>query len=204
MNHLRYAGLPPERQRAIFTSIILADPALRDALHRTRDLHLPDWWIVSGVLYNRVWNHLTDRPALHGVRDLDIIYFDDGDLGWDAENAVIGRGAAIFRGFPQPVEIRNQARVHLWFKTRFGTDYTPLRCAAESIGRYAARAHCVGVRLDSDDRLVVHAPFGLDDIFSFRLAPNRAIDNRQTYENKARRARLYWPELTVRDWEDRG
>ena len=44
------------------------------------------------------------------------------------------------------------------------------------------------------------APFGLDDIFSFRIVPNRAIDNRATHEEKAARAKRQWPEITVIPW----
>ncbi len=113
---------------------------------------------------------------MHGIKDLDVVYFDDGDLSWEAEDTVIRRGRDVFRDFPLPVEIRNQARVHLWFEKRFGQPYAPLRSATESIERYSTIAHCVGVRLADGDEaavggLVIHAPFGLDDIFRFAFAP---------------------------------
>lgn len=206
--HLRHAGLSPSRQRNVFSQMVLESPMLADALHRLHDLggKVSDFWVVSGALYNTIWNRLTGRPDLLGIKDLDIIYFDGHDLSWEAEDAVIARGAEIFRGFPLPVEIRNQARVHLWFEKRFGQPYAPLRCVTESIERYSTIAHCVGARLanegeTAEGELLIHAPFGLDDIFSFRLRPNRAIDNRQTYEIKADRALKFWPELTVQGWD---
>ena len=206
--HLRYAGLSPSQQRDVFSHMVLESPMLADALHRLQDLgeKASGSWLVSGALYNTIWNRLTGRPNLHGIKDLDIIYFDGGDLSWEAEDAVIARGADVFRRFPLPVEIRNQARVHLWFEKRFGQPYPPLRSATESIERYSTIAHCVGARLAKDgetaeDGLIIHAPFGLDDIFSFRIRPNRAIDNRQTHEIKAARALQFWPELTVQGWD---
>jgi len=208
LDHLRYAGLSPSLQRHVFSQMVLESPMLADALHRLQGLggKASDSWLVSGALYNTIWNRLTGRPGLHGIKDLDIIYFDDSDLSWEAEDAVVARGAEVFRNFPLPVEIRNQARVHLWFEKRFGQPYAPLRCATESIERYSAIAHCVGARLAKEGEtvqggLLIHAPFGLDDIFSFRLRPNRAIDNRQTYEIKADRALKFWPELTVQGWD---
>lgn len=206
--HLRYAGLSPARQRDIFSRMVLESPLLNDVLHRMQELagEMSEFWMVSGALYNSVWNQLTGRPALNGIKDLDIIYFDGDNLSWEAENAVIARGVEIFRSFPLPVEIRNQARVHLWFEKRFGQPYAPLRSATESIGRYATIAHCVGARLAKDNEaadqgLLIHAPFGLDDIFSFRIRPNRAIDNRETHGIKAARALKFWPELTVQSWD---
>ncbi|WP_273791923.1 nucleotidyltransferase family protein [Brucella anthropi] len=207
-SHLRHAGLPLAEQRSIFSQMILESPLLTDALQRLHEFagEASEFWLVSGALYNTVWNRLTGRPALHGIKDLDIVYFDGSDLSLEAEDAVIRRGADVFRGFPLPVEIRNQARVHLWFEERFGQPYTPLHSATESIKRYSTIAHCVGARLVKDgeatkDELLLHAPFGLDDIFSFRIRPNRAIDNRKTHEIKAARALKFWPELKVQYWD---
>lgn len=212
MNHLRYAGLPEHEQRAVFTEIILQNPLLTVVFSRLQDLAAVskqagngeeslEFWIVSGALYNSVWNHLTARPALHGIKDVDIIYFDAHDLSWEAEDRLIEHGKALFSDFPLPVEIRNQARVHLWFEQRFGQPYEALHSATEAIGRFSTIAHCVGARVESDNTLTLQMPFGLDDIFSFRLRPNRAIDNAATHRTKARRALSYWPELTFQDWD---
>ncbi|MDR6432750.1 nucleotidyltransferase family protein [Brucella pseudogrignonensis] len=204
MDHLRYSDLSQKFQTEHFCRLIKTNPVLWDALLLARSLNLPDWWLVSGALYNSIWNALTERPHDYGIKDIDIVYFDSSDLSWDAEDNAIQSGAKKFKGFSLPVEIRNQARVHLWFERHFGKPYKPLRCASESIERYAAIAHCVGVRLENDDTLTIHAPFGLDDIFSFRIRPNHAIDNRETYDNKARRALECWPELTVQCWGKHG
>ncbi|RUZ94018.1 nucleotidyltransferase family protein, partial [Mesorhizobium sp. M7A.F.Ca.US.006.01.2.1] len=91
MDPLSYSGLPLEEQRAAFLAIVLADPLLRDALARARTLDLPDWLVVSGALYNSVWNHLTGKPSGYGIRDVDLFYFDDSDLSYEAEDAVIRR-----------------------------------------------------------------------------------------------------------------
>jgi uncharacterized protein len=67
MDHLRYSDVSPEEQRAAFLDIIWADPLVREALVRARDFDLPEWWVVSGVLYNTVWNHLTGRLSGYGI-----------------------------------------------------------------------------------------------------------------------------------------
>lgn len=90
--------------------------------------------------------------------------------------------------------------MHLWFEQRFGQPYPRLWSSADALTRFASRTHAVGVRLHDDDSLDLTAPFGLDDIFSFRVAPNRAIDNRATHEEKAARAKRQWPEITVIPW----
>ncbi|WP_082711180.1 nucleotidyltransferase family protein [Methylobacterium indicum] len=180
-------------------AIVRADPDLMRLLAAARSLALPQWRLVAGCLYQTVWNSLTGRPRGHGIRDYDLIYFDP-DLSWEAEDAVLRRAAPVLAGCSGPVEIRNQARVHLWFETRFGSPYPPLPSADAALARYAAVVHAVGVRLDPDDRLDIAAPFGLADLFGLVLRPNPAIPNAATYALKAERVRALWPEIAVLPW----
>ncbi|MBZ9816104.1 nucleotidyltransferase family protein [Mesorhizobium sp. CA7] len=200
MHHLRYSGLPFEEQRAAFLAIIAADPLLDETLARVRQLALPDWLVVSGALYNSVWNHLTGKPPGYGIKDVDLFYFDDADLSYEAEDAVIRRAAEHFAGMALPVEVRNQARVHLWYPVKFGQECPRYASASESVSYFASKTHAVGVRYDADGALELVAPFGLDDLFSFRITPNRVLDNQRTHEAKGRRAQEYWPEIEVVPW----
>ncbi|RUY97193.1 nucleotidyltransferase family protein, partial [Mesorhizobium sp. M7A.F.Ca.CA.001.12.2.1] len=99
-----------------------------------------------------------------------------------------------------PVEVRNQARVHLWYPQKFGRPCPRYLSASESVSHFASKTHAVGVRYDADGQLEIVAPFGLDDIFSFRITPNRVMDNQRTHEAKGKRARENWPEISVEPW----
>jgi uncharacterized protein len=196
-NHLRYAGLDPATQEQALREIIAQSPHLTAWLQTLRVLDLPDAWIVSGAIYNQVWNHLTGRHLLHGIKDVDVFYFET-DLSYEAEDRAIRRVRDHFPPDP-PVELRNQARVHLWYPQRFGQAYPQLTSARQAIDLFACRTHCIGARL-TDQGLDLYAPFGLDDIFSFRLTPNPALDNRVTHRAKAERQMALWPELTLVPW----
>lgn len=198
--YLRFAGQDAAAQKAALEAIVRDTPLLMRVLAGLRELDLPDCLLVAGALYNSVWNVLTGREALRGVNDIDICYFDASDLSYEAEDRVIRRAEKLFGTLPIPVQVRNQARVHLWFPQKFGIDFSPLSSSTEALERYASRAHSVAVRLERDDSMSVVAPFGLDEIFSFRLLPNRALDNSRTHDLKARRAQANWPELTVEFW----
>ncbi|MDR3374830.1 MAG: nucleotidyltransferase family protein [Ancalomicrobiaceae bacterium] len=198
--HLAFAGCGAVVQRRALEAIIRADTDLMNILTLARGLALADCWLVSGILYQTVWNALTERPARYGQKDADLVYFDASDLSYEAEDRVIRRAIAVFTDVSRPVEVRNQARVHLWYEARFGAPYAPLASATESLTRYAAVTHAVAVRLEADGSLSIEAPFGLEAIFSFRLVPNRVIDNRRTYAAKAERMVRLWPELTVEAW----
>jgi uncharacterized protein len=91
MTHLRLAGAPAAMQRDALENIVRSSPTLMLTLQKARALNLPDWWIVSGAIYNQVWNHLTGRPDMYGVKDIDLFYFDP-DTSYAAEDAVIKPG----------------------------------------------------------------------------------------------------------------
>ena len=134
-SHLRYASLPYDAQRDELKRIIRSAPLLMEVLTGLRDDGLPDHLLVAGAIYNLVWNRLTGRPDLTGINDIDAFYYDASDLGWDAEDVAIQRLARRFAHLPLPVQVRNQARVHLWFPDKFGTPFPPLTSSAEMLGR---------------------------------------------------------------------
>lgn len=195
-----HAGTTPALL-ARLEQIVRADTRLMQLLNVARAANLPQWRVVAGCIYQTVWTTLTNRPPGTGINDYDVIYFDDADLSEEAEAAVESRIRAALPAFPAPVEVCNQARVHLWFESHFGIAYPPLASADEAITRYASTTHAVGVRLTHDNRLNVFAPFGLDDIFGMIVRPNRVLPNKVTHEKKAARARAIWPELTVIPWD---
>lgn len=198
--HLRFAGQPAATQAEALRHIIRATPLLMDVLERLPALALPDTWLVSGAIYNTVWNQLTGRPPLTGINDIDLFYFDASNLSYEAEDRAIKRADQLFAGLPLPVQLRNQARVHLWYPERFGEPYPALSSSREAIDRFASVTHAVGARLDGAGEIELYTPFGLDDLFSFRIVPNRRMNNRATHEKKAERARSVWPEIVVEAW----
>jgi len=179
------------------TAILCATPPLMRVLTVARHLNLPDWLVFSGAVYQPVLNNLTGRPLDYGIKDYDLGYFDDSDLSYEAEDAVIRRVKADFdEPLRSMVEVRNQARVHLWFETKFGEPYGPLSSTAEALERFTSATFAVGIRLEADDRLHIEAPFGLADLFALRLRPN---PRRKTvgFARTAADVRRRWPEVVI-------
>jgi uncharacterized protein len=183
-----------------FEEIIRSDSDLMRLLRRFHDMGLPQWRLVAGCLYQTVWNVLTTRPRGWGIQDYDVVYFDDNDPSWDAEDAIIHRVDSATLDCVGPVQVRNQARVHLWFEARFGIPYPPFRCADEALARYASVVHAIGVRLEDDGRFDVAAPFGLEDLFAMIIRSNRVLDNAASHARKAAKAQAMWPEVTIIPW----
>ena len=183
--------------RERLTEIVRATPPLMRVLSVARHLRLPDWLLFSGAVYQPVLNHLTGRALDYGIKDYDLAYFDTSSLSYEAEDAVIRRvNAAFNEPLRSMVEVRNQARVHLWFEGKFGEPYAPLSCTAEALERFASATFAVGVRWESDNRLHIEAPFGLADLFALRVAPN---PYRKTvgFNRASADVRRRWPEVGI-------
>ena len=179
-----------------FLTTVLRNPA-HDVIARALDeLALPDAWIVSGCLVQTAWNGLTGRAVDYGINDYDVFYFDP-DTSWAAEDAVIRSLAARLVDLGAPVEVRNQARVHLWYPDKHGLPYPPLQRSTEGIDRFLTRNTKVGLRRHRDD-YEVYAPHGFDDIADMIVRPNPGPNfSAANYAAKAARWKRLWPELTV-------
>ena len=182
---------------AELVEVVRADPQLMQVLTTVRDLDLPDWRIFSGAVYQSVWNARTGRPVGYGRKDFDLGYFDP-DTSWDAEDVIIKRVAAAFdEPLKSEVEVRNQARVHIWFEGEFGEPYEALTCTDDAPARFVAPAFAVGVRLEKDDRISVVAPFGLEDVFDLTIRPNPERGLAKGWDRVIANARGRWPEVRV-------
>jgi hypothetical protein len=178
-------------------TILRRAPSLMQVLETARELDLPDWLLFSGAIYQRVLNDLTGRDPDYGIRDYDLGYFDASDVSYEAEDLVIRQVASAFEPpLREMVEVRNQARVHLWFEGKFGEPYAPLTSSGEALARFTSATFAVGARLEADGRMTIIAPFGLEDIFALRLRPN-PIRETNGFLRTAEAARKRWPELTI-------
>lgn len=128
--------------------------------------------------------------------------FDDTDLSWEAEDEVIQAGAKLFADLPTRVEIRNQARVHLWYAQKFGLPCPQHKSTEEAIQSWLSGTALFGVRLLDDGDWKVFAPWGFTDILALTVRPNPASGTKALYDKKVARWESLWPGLTVIAWPE--
>jgi hypothetical protein len=177
-----------------FIAVALSNPANSAIVEEIAGL--PDAWLAGGCLVQTVWNSLTGRPLTYGINDYDVLYFD-ADTSWEAEDAIIRRLEQRLAALQVKIEIRNQARVHLWYPQRHGRPYPPLMSAAESIDRFLTTNTQVGLH-NTSQGYKLYAPRGLSDAVNLIVRPNATANfSADNYDAKAARWKALWPEITV-------
>lgn len=192
--------LPLDEQLDALKQVLSRNQVLVEVLGRAASFGLPGWYLTAGCVFQTVWNVVTRRSPTAGIEDYDLFYFDDGHLSWEAEDTVIHAAETLFADLPAEVEVRNEARVHLWYERKFGVACPPYESTEAAIDSFAVTTCCLGVRLEPDRRWRIYAPHGLSEVFNLVVRPNPVLAPREVYETKVARWRQQGPELTVLDW----
>lgn len=175
--------------------IALAHPVAGAVIQRWSYLSLPDAWLSGSLLAQAWWNICFHFPPLHGIVDADIIYYDAADLSETGEAAAAAHVAGLFADLPIRFDVKNQARVHLWYPERFGIAITPYRSALQATTTFPTTVSALAI---SD--AVLSARFGLDDFLAPVVRANATLIDRSVYEAKARRWAACWPDLAILPW----
>ena len=193
------AGRVSDADRDTFIEMVLQNPVNRTLLDRLPHLELPDAWLVAGCLCQTVWNLNSGYPPAFGIRDYDIFYFNGDDLSWEAEDRDIRRVASMVSDIAEQVEVKNQARVHIWYGERFGPGYPQLASSRDGVDRFLIGCTRVALRVDQHNAGELYAPDGLTDLFEGILRPNPVNDRPALFLAKSESYRARWPWLRIDD-----
>ncbi|OHE94192.1 hypothetical protein CORC01_10530 [Colletotrichum orchidophilum] len=200
MPALNPARLPLGEQLTLLRTVLETNQTLVKVLSLATTLNLPNWYLAGGAVSQTIWNHVSSLPPTTGIADYDLVYHDASDLSYAAEDAVIRRGKQIFADISGEVEIRNQARVHLWYEAKFGAPCPRHESTEAGIDTWISTSAMIGVRVEGDGKWRVYAPRGLSEYFAMVVRPNPTIGVRDAYEAKARRWLAIWKDLKVMPW----
>ena len=170
---------------------------LQEILRRLPQLKLTGCYVAAGSIAQTVWNALHGFEPTHGIKDYDIIYYDRSDTSRRFERMASRRAERIFADLKVPIEVVNEANVHLWFEKEFGDPMPrPYTSTEDAIGTFSTAAVCIGVRYIGG-RLDVCAPYGLYDLFNLLLRRNGNFYTEERHREKLDRWTALWPKLKL-------
>ena len=191
--------MPIDGQVEYLEEALKQNPVAQRVMTVASELGLRDWYFGAGGVAQTVWNLRHGLDPAEGIKDYDLVYFDPDDLSAEAEDRLEQEVADRVVDPEVVLDVKNEARVHLWYQQRFGRRLEPYLSTEEAIATWPTTASSVGVRRD-DRGFVVCAPFGLSDLLGMVARPNKAIVTQDVYEEKVSRWAARWPKLRVIPW----
>lgn len=188
-----------QKQIDALEKVLAQNKVVSKILELAPKLEMPTWYLGAGCIAQTVWNFEHGFDLDNGIKDCDLIYYSP-DIFSEAQDAYIQKGKEIFKDISLPVEIVNEARVHLWYEEEFGRKINPYKSSEEAINEWPTTATGIGVRYDESGHFVVYAPYGLNDLFGLILRPNKLKITEKIYLAKVERWTKIWHNLKVIPW----
>lgn len=159
------------------------------------------FYIGAGAIAQTIWNSIFGNDLNYGIEDVDIVYFNRKDISNTGENITKVHLTQLLNHTLYSIDIKNQARVHLWYKDKFGYDIEPITSMINAVNRWPTTCTSISLRLDNNKNLEVYAPFGLDDLFLGIVRPNKKQITEEIFNKKVRKWLSKWPDLKIIPWK---
>jgi len=139
------------------------DPWMMEILQTVAKLELPYCWICAGFILSK------NLDTLHGFKertplpDIDVVYYDVTNSSQVIEKQY---EEVLSDQMPQiPWSVQNQARMHI----RNNVD--PYLSTFDGIAKFPETATALGVKLAEDNRVLLVAPHGVEDVVHMQIKP---------------------------------
>lgn len=186
-------------QMQLLENIVLQNEPLKYVINRIAELEDETMYLASGSIAQTIWNYQEGKPLMNEISDFDVVYFDE-NLSYEAEDKVIKKIADMTKDIKTEIDVKNQARVHLWIKQKWGREMDrPYTSSEDAISSWSSTASCTGIQM-KNGKLKIFAPYGLNDIFGQIMRPNRERIFRELYDLKVEKWTKKWNFLNVIPW----
>ncbi|MBT2691745.1 nucleotidyltransferase family protein [Bacillus sp. ISL-55] len=160
---------------------------MMEIIQAASTLSLPDWWICAGFVRSKIWDELHEFKERTLTQDVDVIYFDPTNIDENVEKLLEKKLRRILPDVPWSV--KNQARMHVV------NQIPPYTSCEDAISKFPERATALGVKLDSDNNLVLTAPCGIEDVLNLEVKPT------PFFTETKERAAIYEERIVKKNWK---
>jgi uncharacterized protein len=174
---------------------------ISEVLKRAPDLEMPNWYLSAGCIAQTVWNAAHGFGQAFGIKDYDLVYYDSADLSSEAENDYAAKAGKLYRDLDIATDVKNEARVHLWYEQHFGYKIAPYESVEHAISTWPTTATSVAITTGTDGLLRLCAPFGLNDLLGLIVRPNKTQITKEIYQAKIARWADLWHRLRILSWD---
>lgn len=169
-------------------------PEIMETLDACTSYGLNNYYLAGGVITQLIWNNLSGKPNLGKVKDFDIVYYET-NKNTTYHNQQLNK--LVTHNFE--LDLVNQAYVHEWYHTKFGNKIEPFKQTEDGIRTWLS-AFAIGVR--KTDRIVIFAPYGLEDAFLKKVKPNKLTMSASNYLSMTKSFKERWNDIEVIPWNE--
>jgi len=142
--------------------IIKKDEQIMETLFIVKNLNLNDCWVGAGFIRNKVWDVLHEIKKTK-INDIDVVFFNESIISENLEKEIEQKLTDINPKVKWSV--KNQARMHL------RNNHLKYSNVENAISYWPETATAIAVRLDSENKIEILAPHGLEDLFNLIVRP---------------------------------
>lgn len=177
--------------------ILYASPLFQILFEKASEIDLPNWYIAGGCITQSIWNSKLGLDPLHGLKDVDLVYYQANQSEGDEE---LTRKTIkdLFHYLPIPIDVINEARVHEWYPKKFGYEIMAYKSTEDGISCWLP-AFSIGVRPETYS-LKIYSSFGLSDAFAMVVKPNKRQITENIFNQMVSRLKKDWPTIQVLPW----
>ncbi|OXM17041.1 hypothetical protein CGZ75_10550 [Paenibacillus herberti] len=175
--------------------LVEQDEWMMDILRTAQSLELPDWMVCAGFVRSKIWDVLHGYTVRTPLGDVDVVYFDPGNVDESVEKELENRLLRMRPGIPWSV--KNEARMHL------KNNFPPYISTVDAISKFPESATALGLALNDRDQVVLAAPCGLEAVLNMELTPTpyfREVEERMDIFDRRIRQKNWkntWPKVKV-------
>ncbi|MEC7941050.1 MAG: nucleotidyltransferase family protein [Pseudomonadota bacterium] len=171
-------------------ALIEQDPLRTKILECVAQLDLPQCYVAAGFVRNLVWDHLHDFDSPTPLNDIDVIYFDRREYGYQSD---IGYEDQLKQRLPElNWQVRNQANMH----TR--NSDKPYQSTLDAMSYWPEKEIAIAVKQNCHGRIECISAFGLESLFNLKITPN-PNRGRDVFDQRVQSKNwlTHWSKLTI-------
>jgi hypothetical protein len=174
-----------------FLELIRNNKEIMKDLTIVKEFNLPDWYVAAGYVRNYIWDSLHNYLIRTPLNDIDVIYYNMEEIDEEIDKRyeqklILETGISIW-------SVKNQARMH----TINGDP--PYKSIEDAIRHWPETVTAVGIKLNEDNSISYISPYGLEDIFEYRVRRSPLFKDESYYRSRVRKKnwKEIWPRIEI-------
>lgn len=159
-----------------------------------------NYYLAAGCVNQTIFNYYHNYDLDYGIGDYDIVYYDE-DTSYEKEDIIIKDLKERLKYLDLKFDIKNEKRVHIWYNEKYKTNRKEYESVEDAISKWGTTITCLGVRMENN-KLIVCAPYGLNDLFNLILRPVKIDFTKEDYEKKETKWTSKWKLLKVIKYDE--